>query len=126
MKGIILLLTAAAVCLVLSGCATIFGDKNRNVNVTSNPTGAKVYLNGNEVGQTPTSVALGNPMTNSYVVKVDKKDYAPVTQQVQTSFQPVGILNIFFWPGFIIDAVTGDMMKVTTTNINVALNKESR
>ncbi len=68
---------------------------------------------------------MGNPTTNSYIIKVAKKGYAPVTQEVQTSFQAVGLLNLFvFWPGFIIDAVTGDMMKVTTTNIHVPLAKK--
>jgi uncharacterized protein YceK len=121
MKKIVLLFIASATCLALSGCATMFGNKNRTVNVNSTPAGATVTLNGNEVGRTPTKVALGNPTTNSYVIKVSKKGYAPVTRQVETAFQPVGILNILFWPGFIIDAVTGDMVKVTTTNVHASL-----
>lgn len=109
--------------LSLSGCASMFGDKNRTVTVTSVPSNATVYLNGVEQNTAPAQLALGNITTNSYVVRVEKKGYASFNQPIKTSFQPVGLLNILFWPGFIIDALTGDMMKVETPSIIANLHK---
>lgn len=123
MKKYLTLIVVCTFCLALSGCASMFGNKNRTLNVSSAPVGAKVYLNGREVGKTPTEVAVGNPTTNSYLVRVEKKGYAPITKAVETSFQGAGFLNILFWPGFIIDAVTGDMRRITNPNMNFNLTK---
>ena len=106
----------ALVGLSLAGCASLFGNNNRNVTVTSTPAGATVYYNGQNVGTTPANFQIESPWgVNS--VRLEKEGYEPSLQQVQTGFQPVGILNIFFWPGFLVDAVTGDMMKIKNPNI---------
>jgi len=124
MKKLLILLNITVVTLVLSSCATMFGNKDRTVRVQSVPSGAKVYLNGVRNENTPTQVALGNITTNSYIIRVEKPGYTIFEQPVKTSFQPVGLLNILFWPGFIIDAVTGDMMKITNPNITAVLDKK--
>lgn len=102
-----------SVCFItLGGCATMFGNKNRDVAVNSTPPGAKVYYNGNYVGHTPTHVTVGNPLDTD-MIRVAKKHYIPQEKPVKTSFQGVGALNILFWPGFIVDFATGDMKKVS-------------
>ena len=114
------ILIATGILISLSGCATIFGDKDRQVSVNSKPQGAQVYLNNQYMGITPTTVALNN-IWSTNTVQVKMRNYEPVNTNIDSSFQPVGVLNVFFWPGFIVDAISGDMMKIPpqSKNINV-------
>jgi len=106
--------------LNLTACSTIFGNKDRHVTVNSVPPGAEVYLNGEAMGRAPVTVQVVNPLFSN-TIAVKKDGYKPLYQPIMTSFQPIGLLNIFFWPGFIIDAVTGSMMKVETHNVTANL-----
>jgi hypothetical protein len=108
--------------LSLTACASLFGDKGRTVQITSKPEGAKVYHNGDYIGKTPVALDIANPM-DSNVVRVEKPGYRPFEKPVQTSFQSIGVLNILFWPGFIVDYATGDMKKVNP-NLSFALISE--
>lgn len=42
--------------------------------------------------------------------------------EISQSFQFLGILNILFWPGFIMDALTSDMMKISPELHNLDIN----
>ncbi len=98
--------------LVISGCASVGGDNSKVVRVTSKPEGAKVYANNIPVGTTPTQISVNNTWSPT-LLTFRKKGYEETNAQVNTSFQPIGILNIFFWPGFIVDAATGNTMKIS-------------
>lgn len=108
----------------LTGCASIFGDNNKAVHVNSYPQKAQVFVNNMPVGTTPTVISVPNTWSPT-ILTFKKKGYLEQTTQVNTKFQPVGILNIFFWPGFIVDALSGDMMKVApeSRNITATLSK---
>lgn len=108
--------------LSLTGCATLFGDHDKTVHVDSQPQGAQVFVNNMPVGVTPTTVAINNPLSPP-TITLKKPGYETQLAQVNTNFQTIGILNIFFWPGFIVDALTGDMMKVAPESrvLNVPL-----
>jgi hypothetical protein len=110
--------------IALSGCASIAGDNNKVVHVSSKPEGAKVYANNIPVGTTPTKIAVNNTWSPT-LLTFKKKGYADTNAQVDTSFQKVGLLNIFFWPGFLVDAVSGNMMKVAPESrvVNADLTK---
>lgn len=43
---------------------------------------------------------------------------------MQNQFNGVSLLNIFFWPGFIVDAATGSLMKAGQFNYEVELEKK--
>jgi len=50
------------------------------------------------------------------MVEVEKSGYVPLKRVVKTQFQPIGFLNVFTpfaVTGFVIDAITGDMMKIS-------------
>lgn len=105
----------------LAGCATIFGDNSRAVQVNSKPSGAQVLVNGAPQSATPATVNI-NSTFSPPTITVQKPGYQSQTVNVNTTFQPVGILNILFWPGFIIDAISGDMMKITPDSRNINVN----
>ena len=119
MKKVLLPAAVIASCLLLNGCATLFGNSDRVVSITSQPSGAEVFLNGQPSGYTPTQITLADIQGN--YIQLQKPGYSTTNTAIQTSFQKVGILNIFFWPGFLVDYMTGDMMRLTNPNMVVQL-----
>lgn len=109
--------------IALSGCASIAGDNSKVVHVNSKPEGAQVFANNVPVGTTPTQIMVTT--WSPTLLTLRKPGYKDTNAEVRTAFQPIGILNIFFWPGFIIDAATGNMMKVAPESrvINASLAK---
>lgn len=98
--------------LSLNGCSSMFGDNNRVVHIDSQPKGAKVTVNNVAVAnKTPTEVVVKD-MFSPTVITVKKPGCASKTVTIKPEFQKVGLLNILILPGFIVDAITGDMMKV--------------
>ena len=98
--------------LVLTGCSSMFGDNQRIVHVDSQPKGAKVTVNNVAVdNKTPTEVVVKD-MWAPTVITVQKPGCAKKTVTINPEFQKVGLLNILILPGFIVDAITGDMMKI--------------
>lgn len=118
-KKIAVAATVVAATLALNGCATMFGDSNRTVSVNSQPAGANVFLNGQPVGVTPTQIQLAQVSGN--YIQIQKAGYQSTNMPIATTFQGVGWLNILFWPGFIVDAATGDMMKIQNPNVTITL-----
>jgi hypothetical protein len=123
MNKIVTAVALAGASLCMTGCASLFGsnsDADRTMMVTSNPLGAQVFLNNQPVGVTPIQVQVSNP-TKTNTITLQQKGYHTTTVPVATSFQGVGALNIFFWPGFLVDYLTGDMMKVSDHSMAVTL-----
>jgi len=107
--------------LLLTGCSSIFGDNNKTVNVNSHPQNAQIFLDNRPVGATPTTITIPSTWSPT-VLTLKKPGYAEQTATVSTAFQPVGALNIFFWPGFVIDAISGDMMKIRPESRSISVN----
>ena len=63
------------ICVVLmlgvSGCAALFGAKEKTFDLRSDPEGAEVYLNGNRLGTTPVQARLSNLATHTFVFRKD-------------------------------------------------------
>jgi len=120
MKNLILITISI---LVLSGCATIFSNSSDPVSFNSVPEGAKVQINGMNVGRTPVTVPVKRSISPPQVqLKLD--GYEPQYIMLQNSFAGVGFLNILFWPGFIIDAATGTMMKYEPLSYEIELEEK--
>ncbi len=104
--------------LALSGCATIFGDNSRAIHINTAPSGATIIVdNGQTSISTPGDVVVPTPWSPT-TIRVEKTGYQTQTFVVDPIFQPVGLWNILFWPGFIVDACTGDMMRVPVESRN--------
>ena len=117
-------LSLATAFITIGGCASMFGDNTRQVSVNSEPSGANVYYRGQLVGQTPTTVNLEN-VSSPAVLKLEKQGYTAQFATVNTEFQPIGLLNIFFPPGFLIDTFAGNSMRISkdSRDIKVVLQK---
>lgn len=122
MRHLLVALTASSM-VFLSGCATMFGDNSKIVHVNSVPKNAQIFANNVPVGLTPTTISVPNTWSPT-LLTFRKQGYADQATQVNTNFQMIGLLNILFWPGFVIDAISGDMMKISpeSRNIDVKLS----
>lgn len=76
MRSIVVL----ALVIALSGCAAIFGSKQKNFDLRSTPTGAEVFLDGARVGTTPFKINLSNQKEHTFVFR--QAGYKDVTCQL--------------------------------------------
>ena len=109
----------------LSGCATLFNDKTPSVDVASNPEGAKVYVNGNYVGETPVRVDLS--VRKEHTIAFRKVGYKDRTYQVSRSVG-IGWVILDILGGLaplIVDAATGDWLMLDTDHVNVIMAEDS-
>ena len=103
-----------------SGCASIISGTKQTIAISSAPSGAKVRM-GPYTGTTPYTVAL--PKGKDYPVEVTLDSQKRVIA-LQRSFDAIGIINILFWPGFIVDAVTGAITKYDPATYHVDFDTE--
>lgn len=116
------LLLAVSILVVSSGCCSITRGNRQLVTITSEPTGAKVKMDGYK-GTTPYSVSLDR--SKDYVVEVSKEGYETEQRQVTHSFSSMAIFGNILWllVGVIVDFATGSGYNLNPTNVNVELEK---
>jgi hypothetical protein len=110
---------------ITTGCASMFGDNTRQVTVNSQPSGAGIYMDGVRHGTTPAIITLPSHIYGGKVISLRKDGYLEQSATINSKFQPVGLWNILFWPGFIIDGVTGDTVKIDPSSLVVSTNLET-
>ena len=131
-------LTAIVFSVVLSGCATIVGEPNQLLPITSSPEGATVTITdekGAQVfkGTTPTSVTLAKSDGSywggkDYKAVIQKEGYSSYELEIKTSPNGWYIGGNLIFGGligyFIVDPLNGDMYSLSVDEINAALNLE--
>ena len=118
------LLFCVIAVIFISGCATIFTGSSDPITFKSVPEGAKVVVNGASIGRTPVTVPIKRSLTPPQVqIKLDGYDTQYI--MLQNSFNGVAILDVFFLPGFIVDAATGTIMKYDILNYEAELEAKN-
>lgn len=121
-KGKLMILLMSGIVLLTTSCASIFTGAKRNVLFETEPTGAKVFVNGFEKGKTPVQIK----------VKADDRvdfrldDYRDRIVVMDSRFNVVAILNGFNLLGWGIDALTGSLKRVDTKYVKVNLEKDDK
>lgn len=123
-KKTALLMVLSAFSLLLNGCATMFGDNMRTVSVQSHPQGAGVYVDGQRHGTTPATITLPSYVYGGKAVVLKKEGYHEQVMVVNTKFQPCGLWNLLFWPGFLIDGACGNTVKIDPAHLNLCSELE--
>jgi hypothetical protein len=108
-----------AIALLTTSCATIAGNNSRAINVSSEPVGAAIYVDNQQYGVTPAVVTLPTYIYGGKAVTLKKQGYHDQTMMVNTAFQPIALLDILLLPTFLVDAVTGYIVKVDPANTNL-------
>lgn len=99
-------LALVALSIILSGCASVISGTTQDLTFDSSPQGAKVYLDGKIIGQTPFTFTAAKNKYNS--LRVEKEGYLTISRTVSKSYDPVTILSLF-WDYSTTDALTGAM-----------------
>jgi hypothetical protein len=107
--------------LLLHSCASIFTGSKRMVLFESNPSGAKVYVNGFEKGITPSQIKV--KADDRIDFRLEK--YKERVVVMDSKFNLVAILNGFSILGWGIDALTGSLKRVDTKYVKVDLENEA-
>ena len=132
------ILTKAGIILLavlMTNCASIIHGNMQDVDFSSQPPGAKVYIDGKEYGTTPITLPLYRKgRTNSdtthkmeYNVKIELEGYYPYEIKIKRTVDEwvLGNLIIGGLIGIFIDCATGSMYKLYPDQIIAFMGKES-
>lgn len=111
--------------LFLASCASIVNPGPDQVQVTTEPSGAKVILNEREVGTTPCVVLVSRSTTDTQDLIFEREGYHRQLVRVDRVPNGATFLNMFFLiPGILfslIDAASGNNIKFPSSPIHVDL-----
>lgn len=109
---------------LLIGCATIFKGSHNAVDFSSEPPGAKVYVNGFLMGTTPVKLKLESKRT--YTVEFKKEGYETRTSTL-TNHVGAGWIILDVIGGLvpvIVDAATGAWYELDQEAVNAVLESQ--
>lgn len=113
------LATAAALAAVLSlnACATIMQGSKQNVGFASTPSGATIFVDGQNMGVTPASLSLARKQ--EHTVRIDLAGYQPYEMVLNRGVSGWVWGNLVFGGliGLVVDVTTGAMYKLTPEQV---------
>ena len=83
-------------------------------------------MDNQEYGVAPAVITLPNYIYGGKSVTIRKPGYHDQTLMVNTKFQPIALLDIFLWPTFILDAATGNIVKIDPANLTLYADLQKR
>lgn len=124
MRLILKFLLIVPIIITFSGCAALFND-DEIVDFTSEPSRAKVYINGVYLGTTPLQLPLY--ADKSYAVEFRKDGYDSKTYMLKGSVGAGWIILDLFGGLFpiIIDAASNSWYELSSDHVNMVLEKET-
>lgn len=111
---------AVAGLLSLQSCATIFTGTKDTIRFESQPAGAKVRIEGIDVGRTPVDAVVKRSISDK-TATMTLEGYDSRTFELSKEFNAISILNLFGLVGWAIDAATGSLMKYDQKLYNIEL-----
>lgn len=126
MKKTSLLYRAAAAAVVAglcSSCATVISGTHQYVDISSEPAGATVLIDGKEAGRTPLEYQLKR--SSDHMVRLELAGYAPYEIKIDKTFNPWVIGNVIIGGviGIVVDSVTGAVYRLTPDEIDATLKR---
>ncbi|MCG2811722.1 MAG: PEGA domain-containing protein [Candidatus Aminicenantes bacterium] len=120
--------TISVLCLIsflfMTGCATLFKGTSENVSMNASPVRAEVFINGQNMGETPLQLKLESK--KNYAIEFRAEGYQPriynISSKVGAGWIILDVLGGLI--PVIIDAATGAWYKLDQNNINAVLEKQ--
>lgn len=109
--------------LSLQSCATIFTGTKDTIRFESKPAGAKVRIEGIDVGRTPVDAVVKRSI-NDKTATMTLDGYDSRTFELSKEFNTISILNLFGLVGWAVDAATGSLMKYDQKVYTIELEAE--
>ena len=135
MKSFTTSLFLLCACL-LSGCASIINGPRQDLTVYSNPTGAKLYIDGIAFGETPQNISLRRKghakgdlsKKKAYTVTIELPGYQPYEMEVKRKlnawfFGNIGLGGLI---GVVVDATNGSMYKLDNKQLVAELQRDGQ
>lgn len=107
---------------VVFGSATIFKGTSQAISINSDPEGAKVYIDGQLMGNTPLSISEKKSLS-SHEIRLEKEGYNGVSRTLEKSYDPVAILNVF-WDLSTTDMLTGAAFEYSPNHYMIQLEQK--
>jgi hypothetical protein len=107
--------------LLMGGCATLMQGSKQNVGFSSTPSGATIFVDNQQMGVTPATVALKRK--SNHTVRLELAGYQPyeVALSRKTSGWVWGNLVFGGIPGLAVDAISGGLYKLTPEDVQGTL-----
>ncbi|MBE0433480.1 PEGA domain-containing protein [candidate division WOR-3 bacterium] len=124
MKMGVIVSSLVLLAYITGACATLFKGTHNTVDFSSDPLGAKVYVNGSLMGTTPVSLKLESKRT--YTIEFKKEEYETRTYTITNSVG-AGWVILDVLAGLvpvIIDAATGAWYELDQTMVNAVLEEQ--
>lgn len=121
MKKLSLLITITIGLLSLAGCSTMINTTTQEVELKSNPSNAKITVDGKKFGTSPQVVNIDR--NSDHVIKFELDGYEPYETQLTRK------MSLWFWgnalngfiPGMAIDYFTGSMYNLLPEQVATEL-----
>ena len=119
MNKIGLVIVGAA--MLFSSCATLFTGTSDMISIDSSPVGAKILIDGLNVGKTPATIKVERSF-NTRQVTLKLTGYENRVFILQREFNTVAILNMLGLVGWAVDVVTGSIYRYSPKNYDIELD----
>ncbi len=113
--------TLCLVAVATTACGTLFNSKIKTIDMTSSPTQAEVWIDGNMRGMTPLSLELDNQTSHTVIFR--REGHSDVVCELSSN-TGAGWIILDVLSGLlpiIVDAVTGDWNGIGQDACNVTL-----
>lgn len=120
MKKLLVMLMVVAVVLV-SGCATVVNTTMQDVEISSTPANAKVYVDGQLVGQAPLSHKLLRKENHTVRLELEGYNDHEMTLERSVSGWVWGNIVIGGLIGLVVDSVSGGIYKLTPGQVEAEM-----
>ena len=124
MKKVILMMIVFT-AFVFTSCATILSGTSDEITFNSDPGGADIMLDGLKLGKTPATVSIKRPGLGNKEVTLKLDGYEDRTFMLQKEFNVMAICNLGGIPGWVIDILTGAVMKYSKKNYDLDLDPKA-
>ena len=135
MKNLITKAGVILISLLLTNCAAIVHGNKQLVDISSQPAGAKVYIDNHVYGSTPTSVKLKrigrfpgeSSYKKQYQVKIELEGYYPYEMKINRTVDGWFFGNILIGGliGIIVDAASGSMFRLTPDQVVATMGRNN-
>ncbi|MFQ5570803.1 MAG: PEGA domain-containing protein [Rhodothermales bacterium] len=113
-------------CVLWTGCATVFTGTYDEIHITSEPEGARIFIDGLEEGRTPAVIDVQRAGVGDTEVTLRLEGYEPYTFTLREEFNAVSVINLLSPLAWAIDIATGAVTKYNPLGYDIELIPENQ